>query len=157
MSVQPSINAKVCGDVTLFACKMHLDSFFFWCVTHRIADGFKRVWNHSFWREQIGQFFPTQIHCKHLTRKIENVPLGKFPFCALKSRISETKQTQITTKKIYFFVFVIVFEINSKKSHSTLRAKRATFTFWVDKSQWKMPTLATFWKPEGLRSNSVTG
>ena len=38
-----------------------------------------------------------------------------------------------------------------KKSHSTLRAKRATFTFWVDKSSLKMPKgsiLASFWKPE---------
>ena len=36
-----------------------------------------------------------------------------------------------------------------KKSHSTLRAKRATFTFWVDKSSLKMPkmaNLASFWK-----------
>ena len=28
-----------------------------------------------------------------------------------------------------------------KKSHSLLRAKRATFTFWVDKSSLKMPKL----------------
>ena len=28
---------------------------------------------------------------------------------------------------------------SQKKSHSTLRAKRATFTFWVDKSSSKMP------------------
>ena len=32
-----------------------------------------------------------------------------------------------------------VFENHRKKSHSTLRAKRATFTFWVDKSSLKMP------------------
>ena len=39
----------------------------------------------------------------------------------------------------------------TKKSHSTLRAKRATFTFWVDKSSSKMPKLVNFgsvWKPE---------
>ena len=38
---------------------------------------------------------------------------------------------------------------SQKKSHSTLRAKRATFTFWVDKSWLKMPNwsiLAIFWK-----------
>ena len=38
-----------------------------------------------------------------------------------------------------------------KKSHSSLRAKRATFTFWVDKSLSIMPKmiiLASFWKPE---------
>ena len=40
-----------------------------------------------------------------------------------------------------------------KKSHSILRAKRATFTFWVDKSWLKMPEmvhLASFWKPEAF-------
>ena len=38
-----------------------------------------------------------------------------------------------------------------KKYHSTLRAKRATFTFWMDKSSLKMPKmliLASFWKPK---------
>ena len=31
-----------------------------------------------------------------------------------------------------------------KKSHSTLRAKRATFTFWVDKNESKMPNMVHF-------------
>ena len=38
---------------------------------------------------------------------------------------------------------------SQKKSHSRLRAKRATFTFWVDKSILKMPKMvnfASFWK-----------
>ena len=35
-----------------------------------------------------------------------------------------------------------------KKSHSTLRAKRATFTIWVDNSLLKMVDLTSFWKPE---------
>ena len=44
---------------------------------------------------------------------------------------------------------------SKKKSHSTLRAKRATFTFWVDKTSLKMPKKvnlgeflknATFWE-----------
>ena len=38
---------------------------------------------------------------------------------------------------------------NHRKSPTTLRAKRATFTFWVDKSYLKMPKLvklASFWK-----------
>ena len=38
---------------------------------------------------------------------------------------------------------------SQKKSHSTLRAKRDMFTFWVDKSLLKMPNFknsnATFW------------
>ena len=48
---------------------------------------------------------------------------------------------------------------SQKKSHSTLRAKRATFTFWVDKSWIKMPKMVhfgEFWKTWSLRSNSVT-
>ena len=36
-----------------------------------------------------------------------------------------------------------VFENHRKKSHSTLRAKRATFTFWVNKSSLKMPKMET--------------
>ena len=49
---------------------------------------------------------------------------------------------------------------SQKKSHSTLRAKRATFTFWVDKSWLKMPKMVhfcEFLKTWSLRSNSVTG
>ena len=33
---------------------------------------------------------------------------------------------------------------SQKKSHSTLRAKRATFTFWVDQSYLKMPKMLHF-------------
>ena len=46
-----------------------------------------------------------------------------------------------------------------KKSHSTLRAKRATFTFWVDKSEWKTPKIVNFGeflKTWIFRSDSVT-
>ena len=48
---------------------------------------------------------------------------------------------------------------SQKKSNSTLRAKRATFTFWVDKSLLKMPKMVDFGeflKIWSLRSNSVT-
>ena len=34
---------------------------------------------------------------------------------------------------------------SQKKSHSTLRAKRAIFIFWVDKSSLKMPKIDKFW------------
>ena len=33
---------------------------------------------------------------------------------------------------------------SQKKSHSSLRAKRATFTFWVNKSLFKMPKMVHF-------------
>ena len=48
---------------------------------------------------------------------------------------------------------------SQKKSHSALRAKRATFTFWVAKSSLKMPKMVNFGdflKTRSLRSNSVT-
>ena len=48
---------------------------------------------------------------------------------------------------------------SQKKSYSTLRAKRAKFTFWVDKSWLKMPKMVNFGeflKTWSLRSNSVT-
>ena len=48
---------------------------------------------------------------------------------------------------------------SQKKSHSTLQAKRATFSFWVDKSELKMPKMVhfgEFLKTWSLRSNSVT-
>ena len=48
---------------------------------------------------------------------------------------------------------------SKKKSHLTLRAKRATFTFWVDKISSKMPKMIhfdEFLKNQSLRPNSVT-
>ena len=42
---------------------------------------------------------------------------------------------------------------SQKKSHSTLRAKRATFTFWLDKSSLKgqkWSILVNFWKSESF-------
>ena len=49
-----------------------------------------------------------------------------------------------------------------KMSHSTLRARRATFTFWVDKSSLKMPKMANFGEFLKMRhfwwfSNTVSG
>ena len=39
---------------------------------------------------------------------------------------------------------------SQKKSHSTLRAKRAMLTFWMEKSKLKMPKIVNFgfWKSE---------
>ena len=37
---------------------------------------------------------------------------------------------------------------SQKKSHATLRAKPATFTFWVNQKCQKCSILASFWKPE---------
>ena len=54
---------------------------------------------------------------------------------------------------------LIVFENHRKSLNSTLRAKRATFTFCVDKSSLirpKMVHFGEFLKTWSLRSNSVT-
>ena len=51
----------------------------------------------------------------------------------------------------FFFFSCTVFENHRKSLISTLRAKRARLTFWVDKSSSKMPktaNLVSFWKPE---------
>ena len=48
---------------------------------------------------------------------------------------------------------------SQKKSYSTLRAKRATFTFWVDKSSLKVPKmvhLGEFFFKWSFRWNNVT-
>ena len=59
----------------------------------------------------------------------------------------------------YIWLFHSVWK-SQKKSHSTaLRAKRATFTFWVDKRWLKVPKMVhfgEFLKTWSLRSNSVT-
>ena len=50
-----------------------------------------------------------------------------------------------------------VFENHRKKSHSTLRAKRATFTFWVDKKSFKCQKWSIFGESlKTLWPNSVT-
>ena len=58
-------------------------------------------------------------------------------------------------------VLVVVHSVwkSQKKSHSKLRAKRATFSFWVGKSSSKMPIMrqfGDFLKPWSWWSNSVT-
>ena len=45
---------------------------------------------------------------------------------------------------------------SQKKSYSKLRAKRATFPFWVDKGSLKMVNFGEFLKIWSLLSNSVT-
>ena len=68
----------------------------------------------------------------------------------------EMKSTKLISANV---VSIRVFENRPKKSHSTLRAKRATFTFWVDKSSLKMPKMVNFGeflKTWSLQSNNVT-
>ena len=69
--------------------------------------------------------------------------------------VSKKVQLKVNCK----FQFIHSVWKSTKKSHSTLRAKRATFIFWVDKSSLKMPKMVNFGeflKTWSLRSNSVT-
>mgnify|MGYP006863759151 FL=1 len=50
-----------------------------------------------------------------------------------------------TNTDVYFFAFHSVWK-SQKKYHLTLRAKRATFTFWVDKSWLKNAQNGPFWR-----------
>ena len=59
----------------------------------------------------------------------------------------------------FWILSYTVFETRPKKSHLTLRAKRAMFTFWVDKSYLKKPKNGQFWrilKTWRFWSNSIT-
>ena len=62
-------------------------------------------------------------------------------------------------EKLYENMLTMLTVKITEKSHSTLRAKRATFTFWVDKSSLKVPKIVhfgEFLKTWSFRSNSVT-
>ena len=87
--------------------------------------------------------------------------------CSLISTIKRVKERNgiliCLPSSLYFFISLESYLHSGwksqKKSHSTLRAKRATFTFWVDKSSLKMPKkihFGEFLKTRILPSNSVT-
>ena len=74
-------------------------------------------------------------------------------------KIPPTHKTEIHTVIILDFHPMHCVWKSQKKSHSILRAKRAKFTVWVDKSWSKMPKMVHFGdslKTWSLRSNSVT-
>ena len=84
--------------------------------------------------------------------KGKNVVRFLAPICQQKDHKSNQDQQRQKKKKIRFVINKIsfsfcysmsntVFENYREKSYSTLRAKRATVTFWVDKSLLKMPKM----------------
>ena len=76
---------------------------------------------------------------------------GRVIFCKVKEGLSVLYLYEIIFRHDFLCNVTTVFEIHRKSLIQTLRAKRATFTFWVDKSSLKMPKwsiLASFWKPE---------
>ena len=72
-----------------------------------------------------------QYNCSHLYKRVNKL----FTLC--KSAVKAVILMATFCICLYVQMQVawsIVFENHRKKSHSTWRAKRATFTFWVDKS-----------------------
>ena len=78
-------------------------------------------------------------------------------FCSIKNLVA---QFDLHSQKWNFFgIFCQNNATINKKSHSTLRAKRAMVTFWVDKSSFKLPKMSQFsefLKTWSLLSNSVS-
>ena len=76
--------------------------------------------------------------------------------------LATTYKKSILSRAAIFYYFSCVLHTVwklKKKSHSALRAKRAMFTFWVDKSSLKMPKIVDFGeflKTWSLLSKSVT-
>ena len=90
-----------------------------------------------------------------------------MPMCERQTKFMATIQQTFGLKIPKRFLLACLHRIfimhgvwkSQKKSHSTLRAKRATFTFWMDKNRLKMPKMVhfgEFLKTWSLRSNSVT-
>ena len=73
--------------------------------------------------------------------------------------LSKAEDQEAFSASLHFKDAMIMHSVwkSQKKSHSTLRAKQATFTFWVDKSSLKMPKNSQFWRVfENLKfTNSV--
>ena len=79
-------------------------------------------------------------------------------FISLSAKVYRTSLIFFLSFYLNHFIKHIVWK-SQKKSHSTLRAKRAMFTLRVDKSSLKMPKMVNFGeflKTWSLRSNSVT-
>ena len=95
----------------------------------------------------------------HNRNCIDDQPKPKQTRNLLESSGQETKiNDQISSGKAKAHLDHSVWK-SQKKYHSTLRAKQATFTFWVDKSWFKMPKMVhfgEFLKTWSLRSKSVT-
>ena len=85
---------------------------------------------------------------------------GRVIFCKVKEGLSVLYLYEIIFRHDFLCNVTTVFENHRKSLIQTLRAKRATFTIWVDKSSLKMPKNGPFWrvflKTWSLRSNSVT-
>ena len=117
----------------------------------------------AFWSmfAKLVELVPTEIHWLLF---LSRVFTQNQQFKMSSSVVSQTKQNLLMPLTTFWVVvafaaadcftsfFVIVKDIinvlhgvwkSQKKPHSTLRAKRDTFTFWVNKSSLKMPKIST--------------
>ena len=99
-----------------------------------------RLWNYFFCTCFGSSFHAWIVHkCSHLEIFLRLPPpivAASLTYCFLRA-----------------FSFTLCHSVwkSPKKSHLTLRAKRATFTFWVEKSSLKMPKngqFGMFWETE---------
>ena len=86
-----------------------------------------------------------------------SLPWAPFPWWkqSLSHQGSPSKSTESKKKLSLQYNWLefqaTVFENRQKKSHSTLRAKRATFTFWVKKVHQKMPKMVNLVSFDNLK------
>ena len=113
-------------------------------------------------------FFLWAISVSHPLYFFDILKWQRFSYpCIIARPMTITMFKNYSKCRIWIFKFLAVFVLLKvtclvtlfdhklqvfKKSHPTLQAKRATFTFWVDKSLSKMPKiiLTSFWKPETI-------
>ena len=121
-----------------------------------------RFWGSNNLKKKCENFLDMFDHPKILTaiHAIQNI-LGQI------SHQSQKRAGNYIFKKDFLLISKSVWKLtemsqnhgvwkSQKKSHSTMRAKRATFTFWVDKSLLKMPKMVhfgEFLKTWSFRSN----
>ena len=100
-------------------------------------------------REKIRARWPSWKYGRNTNDILRLIDMLKLKTCSTYAHYSKS---YIYVNKINFAKTLLLKISKKQRSHSTLRAKRATFTFWVDKSylkRQKWSILAIFWKPEG--------
>ena len=115
----------------------------------------------SGWQQQLGKFFfvisrawkTTKVtysswlkigkEIRFLSSQLQKEDVTKEQYNAMMNAYSQMIMAPASKQKTDLVCAKQVLDHgvwkSQKKSHSTLRAKRVTFTFWVDKSSIKMP------------------
>ena len=112
------------------------------------------------WKMESHTLISLPLENSQIKSGMKNDPKTSFKYstAALVTLELPSRQANFLKNLCYYFPVVHSVWKSQKKSHSTLRAKRATLTFWADKSSLKNPKNGQFWRVfENLkRSNSVT-